>query len=216
MKSPIENELESDSREYIYIHIPKTGGRSVLSVLGLKFQSSHRTISDYVEELGENEVRRRFKFASVRNPWDRAVSWWSFFGNMGFKRTPFEDWLRKLAKNWIPKKYTGRFHLDQMSYCKISTNEVLIDIFIRFEHINEDWSAVASRIGVHANLPWIGKDHKQILPRTREAMLRSKHPELAPLVPTDDFHDMYTSQELIDIVARLDAETIERFGYTFR
>lgn len=52
--------------------------------------------------------------------------------------------------------------------------------------------------------------------RMRESMLRSKRPELAPMIPTDNYRDMYTSQETIDLVGRLDSETVKRFGYTFK
>lgn len=203
-------------KEYIYIHIPKTAGRSICFSIDPNFRREHKTISDYCLLLKEEVVRCYFKFTCVRNPWDRAVSWWAFFGNMGLKRKTFDEWIKNMGKLGIPRRHSGKFPLDQMTYCKSPSGEVLMDRFIRFERLEDDWTPIARRIGAQEKLPSIGMEHKQMLPRMREAMLRSKHPELAPLLPTPDFHDMYTTQESIDIVAQLDAETISRFGYTFR
>lgn len=198
----------------IYIHIPKTAGRSILSALGEKFHCEHKTIADYCKDIGEEVVRSRFKFTTVRNSWDRAVSWWSFFGSMGPIKEKFGPWLLKVSK-----RRTGnlnrKFPLDQMSFCRTPGGEVLMDTFIRFEHLDTDWPPVAKRLGVSEKLPTVGKQDRQQRIQMREAMLRSKRPELAPMIPTENYQDMYTSQELIDIVARLDAETIQRFGYTF-
>lgn len=199
--------------QYIFVHIPKTAGRSICSALDANYRREHKTIAEYSKEFGLG-VFSRFKFTCVRNPWDRAVSWWSFFGNMGFERVPFDDWLKKIG-NRPHGKPSKQFPLDQMSFCRTPSGEVLIDTFLRFEHLDEDWPPVAKRLGVSEKLPTVGKQDRQQRIQMREAMLRSKRPELAPMLPTENYRDMYTSQELIDIVARLDSETIQRFGYTF-
>lgn len=200
--------------DFIFIHIPKNAGRSIFKSAGIPFRNQHKSIFEYCKELGESSVRSTFKFTSVRNPWDRAVSWWSFFGNMGFQRVEFEQWIKRLSKV-RSRPCWGKFPLDQMSFCKTQSGEVLIDTFMRFERIDEDFSGIAKRFGLVSPLEIVGKDSREKRKQLREVMLRSKHPELAPMIPTEDYHDMYTSQELIDIVARIDAETISRFGYTF-
>lgn len=200
--------------DYVFVHIPKTAGRSICSVLDANYRREHKTISEHCNELNEAIVRSRFKFTCIRNPWDRAVSWWSFFGNMGFERIPFDKWLKKVVNRPRPNP-VQKFPLDQMSFCRSPSGEVLIDAFIRFEHLDTDWPPIAKRLGVSEKLPTIGKQDRKQRIQMREAMLRSKRPELAPLLPAENYRDMYTSQKSIDIVARLDAETIQRFGYTF-
>lgn len=202
------------TEKYIFVHVPKTAGRSISSALDANFRREHKTIADYCRELGESMVRSRFKFTCVRNPWDRAVSWWAFFGNMGFERVPFDQWMKKIGNRPRPN-LNQKFPLDQMSFCRDPSGEVLMDSFIRFEHLDADWPLIAKRLGVSENLPTIGKVDRHMQIKMREAMLRSKRPELAPMISTENYRDMYTSKELIDIVARLDAETISRFGYTF-
>ncbi len=202
------------TESFIFVHIPKTAGRSIITALGGKINNQHKTISDYCKELTESVVRSRFKFTCVRNPWDRALSWWSFFGNMGFERVPFEQWLKKM--NSRPRNPNQKFPLDQMSFCKSPFGEVLMDHFIRFENLDEDFALVANRLNVPPILPAIGKQYRQHQKQLAEAIIRSKHPEHAPLIAPDDYHDAYTIQESIDAVARMDAETIARFGYDFK
>ena len=102
-----------------------------------------------------------------------------------------------------------------MRFCRTESGEVLIDHFIRFEHLAEDFKPVASRLGVSAVMPWVGRRDREMTIRMREALLRSKRPGLAPMIAAADYREMYKTQESIDIVAGLDSETITRFGYRF-
>ena len=211
----IDRDMHMAEHNYIFIHIPKTAGRSIWTALGLKINNQHKTIADYCKELSEPVVRSRFKFTCVRNPWDRAVSWWSFFGSGGPKREEFDVWLKRMGR-WYHGVPGRRFPLDQMSFLRTAGGELLVDQFIRFEHLEEDFAPIAKRFGVTDKLPKIGKRDREMNRRMREAMFRTKHADRAPLLAPDDYHDAYQSQESIDIVARLDAETIKRFGYTFK
>jgi hypothetical protein len=73
--------LISRSRRVLFVHVQKTGGSSIARVLAdalpdlEQFKAKHAFISAGYAELPEPE--RWFKFAFVRNPWDRLVSWYS-------------------------------------------------------------------------------------------------------------------------------------------
>ena len=55
------------------VHIPKTGGNSINRVFGIDWQD-HKDLARYREKLGEERFRAYFKFAVVRNPWERLLS----------------------------------------------------------------------------------------------------------------------------------------------
>jgi len=80
--------LVSDSRKFIFIHIPRTAGISVTQALtpfadgaDLDFSQMpwekeypHYTAEEIARIVGEERFRGYFKFAFVRNPWERMVS----------------------------------------------------------------------------------------------------------------------------------------------
>lgn len=73
--------LISRSRKLLFVHIQKTGGSSVARVLEKSvpdlepFKAKHAFLSAGYGDLPDWDGY--FKFAFVRNPWDRLVSWYS-------------------------------------------------------------------------------------------------------------------------------------------
>jgi hypothetical protein len=73
--------LVSHGRKLVFVHIQKTGGDTVSRLMGESipdifcFKAKHEFAVKAAAELERwNEY---FKFAFVRNPWDRLVSWYS-------------------------------------------------------------------------------------------------------------------------------------------
>lgn len=187
----------------LFIHVPKTGGRSVLDACGLKFTVQHKTIQDYTNELGESAVAGMFKFSTVRNPWDRVYSWWRFFvaGKAVYPefRDNFEAWVikRLLAVNQGKAVGNTKRPLEQMSYYKDTSGVVRLDKFLRFESLDADFKLIASRVGAIKPLGHVGGE------------------SLFNRAVKRDYHSAYKSQQAIDLVGQLNKEVIDRFGYTY-
>jgi len=157
----------SKKYKFIYIHIPKTGGNSIQSALApfaddrLVFRKSignvvqedgaqgldvfndelgfispinkHNTIYDYYEKLGE-DLYSYFIFTSVRNPWDRVISQTAFCSNDILPIKPLE-----INNLMLPSP--------MVNY--ISINEkIIINDFIRFESMQEDFNRLCDLIGI--------------------------------------------------------------------
>jgi hypothetical protein len=73
--------LVSHSYKLVFVHIQKTGGDTVSKLLSdsvpdtFRFKAKHGFAADAAKDL--ECWNAYFKFAFVRNPWDRLVSWYS-------------------------------------------------------------------------------------------------------------------------------------------
>ncbi len=88
--------LVSDSRKLVFIHIQKTGGITVHKLLREHIPDLHTILARHafasrgMEELDNWD--EYFKFAFVRNPWDRLVSWHSMIRDA--EETEQKPWHR--------------------------------------------------------------------------------------------------------------------------
>jgi hypothetical protein len=105
-------------KRFLFVHIPKTAGNSIQSVLrdysedqlvALREEQDgierfgllnpnykikkHSTLSEYHNALGDGQFRNLYKFTCVRNPWDRMVAYYF---------TP-----RQKCETWNRKKFRG-------------------------------------------------------------------------------------------------------------
>ena len=95
--------LVSDEKRFVFVHIQKTGGLSIERTLR-DFAPDVRQVGGRHEHLRRipPELRREwgsyFKFAIVRNPWDRLTSWYAMiereYAKIGWWRRTF--WRRPL------------------------------------------------------------------------------------------------------------------------
>lgn len=206
------------NNDYIFVHIPRTGGRSIEHVMGiLPGVSMHKTIKDFINEYTEPVVRSKYKLTTVRNPWDQSVAYWRYFHG----ETPrfgynFESWIQWIAEEYPKRKdskeisvdWDFRQCLDQLDYCRTKDGEILIDYFLRFERLETDFIPVAKMFNLSPILPKFGEEEKQ---KAIEASLRMTE----DLHITENYRDMYKSQGSIDAVASLNRELIKRFDYQF-
>ena len=149
------------TREYIFIHIPKTGGSSVAKALH-GGPSSHQPAQLYLR-ANSRKFARYFSFAFVRNPYDRLVSSFHFLKSGGMNEqdrtwaeqnlgqvNDFADFVQncltlELAESWV--------HLRPQ--CNFITNldgDLCIDFIGRFESIDADFEQIARRLNLDARL----------------------------------------------------------------
>ena len=196
----------SFQKRFLFVHIPKTGGNSIQSVLarysedeivrrpgqdGLerfgvsnpKYKlKKHSPLADYRAALTDEQFSQFYKFAVVRNPWDRLVS-------LYFTPIQQKQWDRKAFKKLIGEAASAA------DYLRLDEGErdpfANVDRVIRFENLAEDFNSVCREIGI------VGEK----LPRYNRA--------------ERDHYSKYYDDELSALVAERFALEIARFGYTF-
>jgi len=177
----------------VFIHIPKTGGRSIEKALDLQEYRSWRWIgrnpslitfghASLSYEIGKGRFYPKgwFIFTFVRNPFDRFVSLYSFMTKQGQSKDKFKDFCRIL--NRVP---AGIFS-NQSKWLK----DVNVDFIGKFENLANDFDRLCSILEVEPkHLPHINS---------------SEH------LPWQEYYD----DETLEIVHKYYQEDFEKFGYT--
>ncbi|GFE65446.1 sulfotransferase family 2 domain-containing protein [Litoreibacter roseus] len=211
----------SRGRGYIFVHIPKTGGTSMAAALEnramgddiligdttkakrrrhrLEGQAArgriwkHMTLDDCVGLISAEEVAAFKVFTMVRNPWDRIVSYYHWLTEQSFDHPAVH-----LAKAQDFSGFLNAPHTIQSlsanpygSYVSLNGREQC-DLFVRLEHLEED------------------------LPRLENLLdLRiGSLPHLNTSARAGSYRPFYSDADC-DLVARIAAPDIARFGYAF-
>jgi hypothetical protein len=207
--------LTSPAQKMLFVHVQKTGGRSVNKVLWRSFSDLtkiERRHSTYAEAVASHpEVADHFVFGFVRNPWDRLVSWYSmiaaahetkrhvehlkenaFWQAVRADFADFEDFIRRGVgdPDFRSKRYQ-RLRRPQTAYFADTDGRPRADFIGRTENLDDDLATALANFGIEL----------ERVPRINA----SSHAH---------YSDYYTP-ELRDIVAGVFADDLDRFGYTF-
>jgi hypothetical protein len=205
--------IVSHSRRFIFFAIPKTGTHAVRFALrnhlgatdeeqvqlfvqsALPYPEIARVRHGHIrwnelKAVASPDVWSYFKFAFVRNPWERFVSYTAFMHRQGdaFAADPRGAMERVLAS---PEHRTRIVFRPQHEFICDAAGTVMVDFIGRHETMQASYEAICDRIG----LP------KQVLERVNA----SSH---------GPWRDYYTDV-LKARVAELYARDIEIFGYKF-
>jgi hypothetical protein len=198
----------SFQKHFLFVHIPKTAGNSIQSVLrdysedelvalrgeqdgverfGLRNPKykvkKHSTLAEYRAALGEAEFGSLYKFTCVRNPWDRMVSYYF---------TPTQK-----AEVWDRKKFRKIISsaVPVADYLRLNEREGdpfgNVNYIMRFENLADDFRTVCAALEISpTGLPRYNRSNRE-------------------------HYSKYYDDELRQLVRERFAAEIERFGYTF-
>lgn len=210
--------LISQSKNFLFVHIQKTAGRSFEAVLKSHIPDLEDLCGTHdhavsAKELLSDEWSDYYKVALVRNPWDRLVSWYTMIQEKGpptwYKRltglgkynklrhyvltnsNSFEEFLYNCVDTIDDTDGKKSFLYNQLDYVSDEHGTVLVDFIGRFESLNDDTGTVLRTLGLpDASLPHKNSsDHKH--------------------------YRSYYTQETRDLVAKRYARDIEYFDYEF-
>ncbi len=170
----------SIQKQFLFIHVPKTGGNSIQNVLkcysedeivingthqdgierfGLRNPryevSKHSPLSQYQSVMEPDIFNALFKFAVIRNPWDMLVSF--YFSPHGGVQEWNRDGFLNLVKN-IP---TMRYFITGLHSRPQQRLDSDTDFLMRFERLDQDFKFVCEKIGIpHVQLPHRNKSER--------------------------------------------------------
>mgnify|MGYP001327920279 CR=1 FL=1 len=151
----------------------------------------HASIKDF------SNKKDYFKFAFVRNPWDKAVSDWIYLQEQAdIKPTePLKNYLLQegffATINHLNNRDGRADHFATQSSFIVENENIAVDFVGKFENLQEDFKTVCDKLGIaNPELPHKNKTNR-------------KH------------YTEYYDDETRQIVAEKYAKDIEYFGYKF-
>tara|TARA_Y100001973_G_C5101882_1_gene283133 strand:- start:194 stop:817 length:624 start_codon:yes stop_codon:yes gene_type:complete len=202
----------NDRLRYLFVHVPKCAGSSMTS-FGWNRGSGHSSLQCLCDK--NPEIKPYFRWAFVRNPWDRMVSAhqactdriqpiakkWNDFDYFLKSWHEHRDIIKsQQTLNWhsLPKieefKGSMKVHFFPQTPLLKLDGRLAMDFIGRYENLKKDWKWISTFLG-HPN---------------SKLSLRNKTKKKAGL----DYRDFYTD-DLIEIVADLFEEDVLTFEYTF-
>lgn len=169
----------SDQYQFIFIHIPKTEGRKLISAfeeLDIKQQepsrlnrianqiginhdyhhhkfSMHDNLSAVEKVMPDDIFKAYFKFTVVRNPWDKLiVEYQADFNEKITKKSQRPKWLRniKTFKEYVHAKSEQADAL-QYHYVTLANGEIGTDYIARQEHLSQDFKTICDKLNIHCD-----------------------------------------------------------------
>ncbi|HEX5002754.1 MAG TPA: sulfotransferase family 2 domain-containing protein [Bacteroidia bacterium] len=150
-----------DYYKCLFVHIPKTAGISVCTTLFGNLAGGHTTLADYSDRYPQATFRSYFKFAFVRNPYDRLHSAFYFLkaGGISSEDRAFRDHYLNGDMNFrefvmevlSPESKQLIYHLrPQVEYItlKADPENIALDFVGRFESLPADFATAAAHIGL--------------------------------------------------------------------
>lgn len=206
--------LISDSHKFIFVHIRKAAGSSIRDTLeplsivkptdtASKIKSRFLKIeNDYKKyafrQHDDINVAKRllppeifesyFKFAFVRNPWNRLVSEYEFI-----RRRPDHGRHSKVIKMDFEQYIlyqSKRSDAHQINMLADKNGVLLMDFIGKFENLQEDWNFVTDTLGI---------ENKELSHRKKAGIIN---------------YDSYYTEDTRALVGKLWKRDIEAFGYS--
>ncbi len=166
----------SIAKKFLFVHIPKTAGNSLQNVLhtysedeivtlgphqdGIeRFEirnsrydiTKHSTLSHYKSILASSLYESLYKFATIRNPWERMISFF-FSPHRGITKWDRDEFLALLTtihplRHYIIEDANTSSDIDTSLDCHL-------DFLIRFEQLEYDFQIVCNNFGIpYTKLP---------------------------------------------------------------
>jgi hypothetical protein len=201
-------------KKLIFLHVPRTAGSSLSRALSLNTDSIIHPIQPRGawETLTQENKAERFKFAFVRNPWDRFVSLYFYFYNMTpdhfaykYDKQTVENIQRfKTFKDlclnfsdFTEAQPFEKFHFFNQHLWTHHDGKCFVDFLGRYESLNPDFLRLEDIVGT---FHWAGIPHRRLPWNNKSSHLNYRS---------------HYNDTTISIVQKLYKKDIEHFEYEF-
>lgn len=186
------------SKRIVFVHNPKTAGRSVAEFMSFDdsapFRFAHAPAELIRNRIFQNDWSQFFSFCVVRNPWDRYVSLYYFQRSERYAA---------LLKNNASSKIARKFELND--WIEFNVGSAVKSNWFGVEQ--SEWWRGVTEVYRYEKLPELFEDLRSRFGITRPSTHRNRNTEASHKSREE------LSTRSIEIIAGLERDTIEEFGY---
>ncbi|EIC21298.1 sulfotransferase family 2 domain-containing protein [Thiorhodovibrio frisius] len=191
------------NRKIIFIHIPKTAGTSILHAMNVQDRPRLHLPWYIYHEKSRARFERYFKFAFVRNPWDRAFSAYNYLIQGGNKTTDknYSFWLQKSFPDFdsfvidglgAGIARSGLLFAPQANFITDGSGIFKVDFIGKLESITEDIQKLSTHLSIDTKIKKLNHSRREL-----------------------DYRFAYKKNESIEIISELYAQDVKLFHYFF-
>lgn len=156
----------SESRKFVFIHVPKTAGTSLTEALRAVDRTAVTTLpglpsTKHVTALQVREAYpgfdNLFSFAVLRDPYARFCSLYRYVQTLPryAERMKTIASLEEFAQlfeepSWVDQLHSAK---PQVDFVTDQAGKLIVDAIFRFEELSQAVEQLSSRIGITRNLP---------------------------------------------------------------
>ena len=194
-------------RKLLFIHLARTGGTSIYRLLQNNFPDAAKigtrwaTALAVEKQLGPDTFDSLWRFAIVRNPWDRLLSHYANYcweNGRFHRKLAREDKLRHSVPTrddfteWATKRRRYAMFLPQLFHLCDNQGNMLVQDIGRFEEYERATRTICERLGLN----WASLKHLRQVPH--------------------EHYSHYYTDETRELVGKQFKADIDYFGYTFQ
>ncbi|NSY36677.1 sulfotransferase family 2 domain-containing protein [Leisingera sp. ANG59] len=181
----------SQGRQYVFVHIPKTGGTALALALEARAMADdmmlgdtpkalnrrrrlkdtetrgrlwkHSTLADIEGLVPDDTLRGLFAFTLVRNPWDRAVSYYHWLREQRFAHPAIALAKALEFRSFVqhPEIIAAFRGSPASSYLRHADGTEQCQLYIRLEQFPADAQPLFDHLGFSLNLPVVNESGRQ-------------------------------------------------------
>lgn len=209
--------IVSKGRNYIFVHIPKTGGTALSLALEARAMADDILIGDTPKAVkrrakakawaegrklrkhsgladldGLIDLKGMFVVTLVRNPWDRMVSYYHWLRTQDFDHRAVDLAKAHDFSGFLnhPETVATQTAESYGAYVSVGGHEVET-CFVRLEVLSKDIAPFEAHLGFKLDIPHVNRSERQ-----------------------SDWRGYYSDKDA-QLVAQMYAQDIDRFGYGF-
>jgi hypothetical protein len=188
----------SEDKKFLWYIVPKVSTRTIIEIL---LKNDIQLVADSVGGVFHPPAYYRdyFKFAFVRNPWDRLISCWKdkifkvnhfqFSESEREQMKNLETYLHFISKQDLNNSATDHHIILQSKLIDLNN----VDFIGRYENILDDLTFVCSKVVINnIEIPWKNKSNREF-----------------------NSYRNYYDNNTAAMVAKLYEKDIRMFGYSF-